>query len=463
MSEAVSVRRTGLSTRAIYAYGLGNFAFAFLGLVISVNLQFFYTDYVGLSAGLVAWSLLFARVFDAFADPVMGWVSDHTNTRMGRRRPWIVAAAIPLAVSFYYLFTPPAAADPAQSQTFLLTYMVLLYTTTYFIWTVGAVPYYSLGAELTDDYNERTRVIAVREGLGLVGLVIATMLPAYLIHRFGGRDGYSYMGGLLGAGVAVFLLLSGTLSRERAEFQGRTGISPYAGWIATFANVHFRRLLVAFFFSAVAGAVPAVLVIYVSIYIIGTPQWWLDAIPGWLPTWSYYLLLYFVSAVASLPFWQWLGVRIGKRNTWGIAVSLATVTSAGCAWLTDGSIAFFSFLLVFGGFSFGNYLAIPASMVADVIDYDEVATGRRREGAYFAIWAFVTKLGGAVTGFAALQVLEHVGYVPGVAQTDTVKAWMLWMYSWFPATLYLVSLLTLLRFEFTSSDLARTQARLGRG
>jgi GPH family glycoside/pentoside/hexuronide:cation symporter len=98
-----------------------------------------------------------------------------------------------------------------------------------------------------------------------------------------------------------------------------------------------------------------------------------------------------------------------------------------------------------------------------VIDYDESTTGRRREGAYFAIWAFVTKLGGAVTGFAALQVLEHVGYVPGVPQTETVKTWMLFMYSWFPAALYLVSLVTLMRFRFTSDDLAVVQTRLGRG
>jgi len=458
-----STRRTGLSITAIYGYSLGNFAFAFLGLVVSVNLQFFYTDYVGLSAGLVAWSLLFARVFDAFVDPVMGWVSDHTDTRFGRRRPWIVASAIPLAIAFYFLFTPPTFDDPESQQGMLLVYMLALYTITYFIWTVGAVPYYSLGAELTDDYNERTRVIAAREGLGLAGLVIATMLPAYLIDRFGGRIGYSYMGGLLGAGTGLFLLISGLVSRERAEFHGRASMNPYAGWIATFANPHYRRLLVAFFFSAVAGAVPAVLVIYVSEYIIGTPQWWKDAIPGWLPTWSYYLLIYFISGAISLPLWQRLGQRLGKRNTWAIAVLLATITSAACWQLSDGSIAFFTFLLVFGGFSFGNYLAIPPSMVADVIDYDEATTGRRREGAYFAIWAFVTKLGAAVTGFAALQVLEHVGYMPGVAQTETVKTWMLFMYSWFPAALYLVSLLTLLRFEFTSDDLAVVQTQLGRG
>jgi GPH family glycoside/pentoside/hexuronide:cation symporter len=112
--------------------------------------------------------------------------------------------------------------------------------------------------------------------------------------------------------------------------------------------------------------------------------------------------------------------------------------------------------------SFGNYISLPASMVADLIDYDEVKTSQRREGSYFAIWGFVTKLGAAVTGFAALQVLEQVGYEPGVPQTQAVKTWMLFMYSWFPAAFYLVSLLALSRFRFTRFDLDEAQRKVGR-
>ena len=89
-------------------------------------------------------------------------------------------------------------------------------------------------------------------------------------------------------------------------------------------------------------------------------------------------------------------------------------------------------------------------------------TVQTAEEAYFAIWAFVTKLGAAVCGFVALQVLEHVGYIPGVAQTPRVIAWMLWMYSIFPAALYLLSALTLFRFNFTSQDVENTQRKLGR-
>ncbi|MFT4799943.1 MAG: GPH family glycoside/pentoside/hexuronide:cation symporter [Candidatus Azotimanducaceae bacterium] len=430
--------------------------------MVAVNLQFFYTDFVGLSAGLVAWSLLLARLFDSITDPLMGYLSDRTNSRWGRRRPYIVGAAIPLAIAFYFLFSPPTFADPENHQGLLLAYMLALYILTYFIWTVGAIPYYSLGAEMTDDYSERVKVIAIRESCALVGLLAATILPAYLIYTFGGVQGYSFMGLILGVGVAFFLIFAGVVSKERTEFHGRAPMNPYAGWLATFKNPHFRSLLVAFVCSSIAAAVPAVLVIYVSVYIIGTPDWWAAWVPGWLPTWSYYLLIYFSSGILSLPIWNRLALKIGKRDTWAVAIAISTCTSAACWWLGEGSVIYFSIVLVLGGAAFGNFLALPPSMVADVIDWDEMTTGKRREGNYFAIWAFTTKLGAAITGFVALQVLEHVGYVPGQAQTEEVKLWMLAMYSWFPALFYLASAITLMRFNFHSDDLAAVQQTLGR-
>jgi len=446
----------------VIGYGAGNFAFALLGLVVAVNLQFFYTDYVGLSAGLVSWSLLLARMFDAVTDPVMGYLSDRSQTRLGRRRPYFLGAALPLGVAFYFLFAPPAVENPAQHQTYLLVYLLTTYTLTYLIWTIGAVPYFSLGAELTDDYQERVYVIAVREAWALCGLLAAAILPAYLIYLYGGRQGYAAMGGILGVGTSLFLIIAALSVRERPEFQGRPPLPPYQGWRETLRNPHFRPLLIAFTCSAIAGAIPATLVIYVSVYIIGTPPWWTATVPAWLPTWSYYLLVYFASGICSLPVWNWIASRVGKKATWGISIVLAVVVSVACWGLAPGAIGYFTCILILGGIAFGNYLALPASIVADLIDYDEARTGRRREASYFAIWAFATKLGNAITGFAALQVLEHVGYVPGVPQTELVKTWMLGMYSWFPAAFYLLSGWALLRFRFTQADLEAVQKQLGR-
>ena len=102
--------------RVMLGYGAGNFAFSLLGLVVAVNLQFFYTDYVGLSAGFVSWALLLARLWDACVDPLMGYLSDRTRTPFGRRRPYIVGSALPLGVAFYYLFAPPRSRTPGSTR-----------------------------------------------------------------------------------------------------------------------------------------------------------------------------------------------------------------------------------------------------------------------------------------------------------------------------------------------------------
>ena len=457
-----STRRTGLSLASMFAYGTGNFAMALLGLVVAVNLQFFYTDYVGLSAGLVAWSLLLARLFDAFTDPLMGHLSDRTNTRWGRRRPYFLGAAIPLSICFYFLFSPPAFDHPEDHQGLLWGYMLAWYVAMYFVWTIASVPYYSLGAELTDDYQERVKVIAVREVCSLTGLLLATVLPAYLIYYYGVRQGYSFMAAILGVGLAVFLMIAGLTTKERKEFQGRPSMGPYKGWLQTMRNPHFRALLWAFVFSAIAAAIPGVLVMFISTYIVGTPDWWFDIAPAWLPPWSYYLLIYFFFGMLALPLWNWISHSLGKRVTWAIALFISAAGSLGCGYLSEGTVTYMAILFAILGAAFSNNVTLPPSMVADVIDWDEAETGKRREGSYFAIWAFATKFCVAVAGFTSLQVLDYVGYAPGEEQTELVKKWLLIMYSWFPALFYLLAGIALYRFKFSRSDLDEAQRRVGR-
>lgn len=461
-SESTSTRKTGISMARMFGYGSGNFALSMLGLVIGVNLLFFYTDYVGLSPQLVAMSLLIAKLFDAVTDPVMGYISDRTNTRWGRRRPFFMGAAIPLGIAFYFLFSPPVVDNPEDHQTFLWLYMLGCYVATYFVWTIAAIPHSSLGAELTDDYQERVKVYAVRELCALIGLMTATFLPGFLIYFYGGRVGYSYMSVILGVAAAFFLLVAGFSTQERAEFRGREPIGPYKSWVLTFRNPHFRKLILAYICSSIASAVPAVLIIYIATYIVGTPDWWAESVPGWIPTWSFYLLLYFGGGIAGVPLWNRVAAKLGKRDTWLVGLVLAVLLSACCYLLDEGTVLLYSTIMATGGLILSNYMILPSSMVADLIDWDEAETGRRREGAYFAIIAFILKTCTALTGFTVLMVMHQAGYEPGVPQTPEVRLWMLRMYAIFPATLYLLAGVMLLRFNFTRSDLDEVQRKLGR-
>jgi len=208
-------RRTRVPFASILGYGAGNFAFSLLGTRRRGQLAVLLHGLRRALAGLVAWALLFARLFDAFVDPLMGWLSDRTHTRFGRRRPWMLGAALPLGVAFYALFAPPQL----EGQGALLGYLMLLYTGTFLLWTVGAIPYYSLGAEMTDDYHERTQLIAVREA-GTRGSALRDDPAAYLIHLRGGRDGYAAMGAILGAATALFPVRRGRGEPRAARVLG---------------------------------------------------------------------------------------------------------------------------------------------------------------------------------------------------------------------------------------------------
>lgn len=462
-AQPVSTRETGISLARMFGYGSGNLGMSMLGLVVAVNLQFFYTDYVGLAPAYAGASLLLAKFFDACTDPIMGYLSDRTNTRWGRRRPYFVGAAIPLGLAFYMLFSPPAFEDPENHQFHLWLYMLIFYVATYFVWTIAAIPYSSLGAELTDDYDERVKVYVVREVCALTGLLAATVLPGFLIFWYGGRDGYSFMAAILGVCMAFFLIVAGFATKERAEFRGRKPMSPYKAWASTFENPHFRKIVAAFIFSSIAAAVPAILIIYIATYVVGTPDWWAEAVPGWMPTWSFYLVVYFGCGIVALPFWNRLAARVGKRNAWLSAIAISAAGSAACALLGTGTVLLYTILMGILGAAYSNYMALPSSIVADIIDWDEARTGGRREGSYFAVNAFILKCCAALTGFISLMVLQSVGYIPNQDQTEHVKVWMLGMYSWFPAVFYALSALMLLRFKFTRSDLDEVQTQIGRG
>src|SRR5439155_8281246 len=154
-----------------------------------------------------------------------------------------------------------------------------------------------------------------------------------------------------------------------------------------------------------------------------------------------YILVYLLVGILSLPFWVRLSHRFGKKDTWSISLVIAVLVSAAMFSLGPGRSTLFFILLACGGVSLGGGLALPASMQADVIDQDELETGKRREGAYFGLWALVTKAAAAITLFVGLQILGWVGYVPNVEQAPQVELPMRLLYSLFPGLCYLAALI----------------------
>ena len=420
-----------------FAYALPAFALAVVGIPIYVYIPKFYTDVVGADITLVGLVLLAVRLFDAVSDPVIGALSDRTDTRFGRRRPWVAGAVLPLVAAIVFLFVPPELGPEAAVAWFGLGMFAV-----FLAWTAITVPYESLGPELSFDYDERTAILSLRDGALILGTVVAAASPAIVEGVLGLADdaagerakfravAFSYAPVIIGA-----CLLCAAVVRER----DRTSLSapatnPLRDLRRLAGNRPFMILLASYTVAAIGSNLPATLIPYYVEYVIGDPDV------------EKFLLLYFVTGVALLPLWVWAAKRIGKKWAWIAAATINAGTFAGVFFLGRGDVTAYAVLVVASGIGFGATLALPSAMQADVIDYEELRSGKRREGEIIGIWAVSKKLAAAFGVFVAFPILGVAGYVPNVEQSEPVTLALRTMYALVPSLFNLLGLVIALAY-----------------
>ncbi|UCD56732.1 MAG: MFS transporter [Candidatus Hydrogenedentota bacterium] len=448
MTTSVSAAWAGkkLSMREIVSYGLPRFGSAIMFLAVVVYLPKFYTDDLLLSPALIGLTFLIARFWDAATDPVMGYVSDRTKSRMGRRRPYFLVSAVPVAIAYFLLWSPPHGLRDWG----LFYYVTAAYLLTYTFWTIFSIPHHSLGAELTMDYHERTLLTGVREGLGVLGTLVATLAPPAFAIVFGSKHkGYSYLAALTGLTTAVFIFIAFFNLRENPEFQKQHPIALKEGLKALFKNRPFRTLLVAFVIALMGNSLVPVLTLYIADYVVKVPR-----------IAPVIIVSYLLMASVSILFWTRLSRRIGKREAWSYALVLSSVVFAISTYYHEGTWLIWIILAGLAGFGYGCTLALAYSMMADVIDLDELETGRRREGAYFGIWFFVEKGAVGLTAYIGLQTLAIMGYVPNVEQSLRVVWSMKFLYSILPAVCFGACYFFLRRYPITQKEHERIRAEI---
>ena len=408
------------------SYALPALALAAVGIPVYVHLPKFYTDVIGVSVGTVGAFILAARLFDAVSDPLVGWLSDGFSSRFGRRRPLIALAAPPLALSFGLLFSPPAMSTGAAG----LWFGAWLFAT-FLFWTLVTVPYEALGPELSSDYDERTTLLGTRDGFLLLGTLLAAAAPAMI-------------GGVLGLGTSAvderqrFLTLGLVYAplvilscwwcvavlRERAPRPAPR--KPIRG--AMRQNRPFRILLLSYVVAAFGSNLPGALLLYYVEYVLQSASA------------NLFLVEYLVTGVVALPLWILLSRRIGKKRTWILSMLLNTGAFTGVFLLGPGDVGAYAALVVLSGLGLGATLALPSSLQADVIDYDELLTGERREGRYIGVWAVARKAAAALGVGVALPLIGLAGYVPNVEQTPQVIFMLRVLYALVPTVCNLVAI-----------------------
>ena len=369
-------------------YGALGLPLAFVALPLYVVLPNHYASEFGAPLALLGAVLLAARLLDAFADPwigrfVDGWLAHSRRRVLGVA---VVAAAV-LAAGFAALFLPPVRGTAA-----VLAWCAAMLAVTYLAYSVLAVLHQAWGARLGGDEAQRAAIVSWREGLALVGVLVASVLPA--------------LAGMTATTVAFALLLAaGTAALTRAPSPDADAASARRGqdgpslW-QPLHSPRFRRLLLVYLVNGVASAVPATLVLF---FVRDRLQ-----AQAFEPL---FLASYFAAGALSMPLWMQLVRRLGLARSWLIGMALAIAAFVWAAALGPGDVAAYTAVCIASGLALGADLTLPGALLAGVIQRD--GHGGRLEGAYFGWWNFATKLNLALAAGLALPLLQGFGYAPG--------------------------------------------------
>jgi len=405
------------------AYAAPAFALAVVGIPVYVYIPKFYTDVVGINITVLGYLMFSVRIFDAVTDPAIGYLSDRSSTRFGRRRPYIALGSILVAVAMFLLFNPPAVSETIETIWFGMTIYIL-----FLFWTAVVVPFESLGPEITFDYHERTSLFGVRDGFLIAGTLAAASSPALVGWLFNlPADADGERAKFFWIAIIYAPLLIGTCwwcvlaIRERQPMAAHHSISLWRGLRQVAHNRPFIILLVAYTVSAIGNNLPATLILFYVEYVLESP--WAD----------FFLMLYFLTGIIFLPAWIMISRRTGKKAAWLASMAINTGAFVGVFFLGPGDAVIYGILVFVSGIGFGATLAIPSAIQADVIDYDELLTGERREGQYIGLWSISKKFAAAVGIGAGLAILGLVGYTPNVQQSAEVQLTLRVLYALVPS------------------------------
>ena len=386
------------TTRNGIAYGLLGLPLAFVALPLYVILPNHYARAFGVPLAALGAILLGARLFDAFIDPLLGRLSDRLFAHSAKSVLALgVGAAVVLAAGFTLLFFPLV-----QSSNSLLVWASVMLVVTYAAYSALSVSHQSWGAMLGGNEAQRSRIVAWREGLGLIGVVLASVTPVAL--------GLPATTAIFFVALAAGLFAWAHAERPVARKPVATSATKTGLLLLPFKHANFRRLLAVFMFNGIASAVPATLVLFFIQDLLQAP-------PALEPL---FLGSYFLAAALSIPAWLALVKRIGLAASWLCGMGLAIAVFSWATQIAAGQVGTFVAICALSGVALGTDLALPGALLAGVIQAN--GDSGRAEGAYFGWWNFATKLNLALAAGLALPLMGFFGYAPGVHAPQALQA-----------------------------------------
>ena len=417
-----------LTNRVRAGYGIGDYAICLYWSGIGLYLLYFYTDVVGISPILAGWIYALGIGWDAITDPFMGYLAERTKTKMGSYRPFIYYGSIPLALSFVLLFWLPPFEGTA-----LFLFLILVNLIHRSCFTIVSVPYSSLTARITNDSNERTKLTTARMISASFGTLSMSALAFPLIAYFGGADeAFGFLWLAIISGLIAVALLSVTVYsvREKVDEIVTSNLPNFVSITKTVVtNYPFWIVFGCILILGSTGVMFNKNLIYFVKY--------------GLELHDYQGLILGVSSGASflsLPFWAYLALKIGKRETWLISMTIAFIGLLLFFYYPIASLNELLILLALIGVGNGAGGVLFWSMLPDTVEYGEWKSGIRTESSLYGFMTFAQKSSIAIAALILGFLLSGIGFEPNQIQSEETISGMKFMMSWIPICGIIISL-----------------------
>lgn len=434
-------------------FGVGDFGMSAVTALLQFYMLFYYTDVVGIDSGIAGTAILVGKLtWDMINDVLFGYLEDKTVSRWGRRKPYLIFCALPLAASFWLTLSLPSGMSNTAAF-FAIIGTFILYDT---FNTLITTAYYAMTAELTTDYDERTSISTYRMIFNAVGYIIGAGITTTLASvistsaNISLRQGWSYVGLIFGivAGVtaivpALFVNVGPAVSQEP------TALPPMRAILSTLKNKPFVRYIIISMTMSTAFTLVTTMLPYFLKY-----QMDMEAIQAIIM-----LLLLGTLTLFIVPC-SMVSKKLGKAHTYALGITIACLALIAAFFTPKDARALVCVVSIVAGIGFSSQWVCPHSMIPDVIEYDELETGERREGIYYGMNAMVGKITGALGSAICGWGLRFSGYVENAVQTEKALFGIRFLFALLPAALLLICVPLLMRYPITKESHAEVVRQL---
>ncbi len=435
-------------------YGAGQIGGQILRDTPALILPIYMTTVLGLEAALAGLIIMIAKIWVVIADPIAGIISDKTQTRWGRRRPFILLGGLISAFSFILLFFAP----DLSTQFMLFVYMTAIYLILNTGYSMFSVPYLTLASEMSEDSNERTTIISFRNAALAIGLIIggalAPKIVAWVTLELGStpREGYKWMAIIVGsiiAGSTIWVFFGTAKAPQTTATEGTVPLLQQLK--IAWNNKPFVVLISANIVQYISAGIGYAGGFFFFAYSMRLGFDVFNIIPIWI-------IIISVASIAAMPLLVWASAKFGKMPVYkwclilyAISIQfyfLADAESMWIVWLIAVAIGLFN----------GGFILMSFSVLTDTINYDRIKSGISREGVLSSVYSAVDKVGNALGAAIFLAFLSIIGFVESsdgslAEQSESVLQWIAIAYVVVPALLHSGSILILNRYKLDSDSL----------